>query len=70
MAPGQPTGYARSLAQLHIVGLTLDDSWESLPFTSVQFYVPDNWKAGRIWVSTLALSHCLYIDGVVFEGPP
>ncbi|KAI0256168.1 thaumatin-like protein [Lactifluus subvellereus] len=23
--------------------------WEASPLTSVQFYVPDNWKAGRIW---------------------
>jgi hypothetical protein len=24
--------------------------WESPPYTSAQFSVPDNWKSGRIWV--------------------
>ena len=24
--------------------------WESPPYTSTQFSVPDNWKSGRIWV--------------------
>lgn len=24
--------------------------WEAGAYTAVSFYVPDNWKAGRIWV--------------------
>ncbi|KAJ3550540.1 hypothetical protein NM688_g5052 [Phlebia brevispora] len=25
--------------------------WEAAAYTAVSFTVPDNWKAGRIWVS-------------------
>lgn len=47
--PNFPTGY---------VPLFVRDSvshvlrWEAAPLTSVTFQVPDNWKAGRIWVRT------------------
>jgi hypothetical protein len=30
--------------------------WESPPYTSTQFSVPDNWKSGRIWVRIFLLS--------------
>ena len=30
--------------------------WESPPYTSVQFSVPDNWKSGRIWVRIFLFS--------------
>ncbi|KAH9033396.1 thaumatin family-domain-containing protein [Lactarius pseudohatsudake] len=34
----------------HVCGTYLmPEDWESPPTTSVQFGVPDNWKAGRIW---------------------
>lgn len=29
-------------------------SWEAGAFTSVSFSVPDNWKAGRIWVGIIS----------------
>ena len=37
---------------LNVATLTRTCRWEAAPFTSVSFPVPDNWKAGRIWVSS------------------
>lgn len=28
--------------------------WEAKAFTAVSFFVPDNWKAGRIWVRMIS----------------
>lgn len=30
--------------------------WEAQAFSSVSFQVPDNWKAGRIWVRLLQVN--------------
>lgn len=30
--------------------------WEAQAFSSVSFQVPDNWKAGRIWVRFLQVN--------------
>ena len=32
------------------------DSWTAPAFSSVSFFVPNNWTAGRIWVSVSHLS--------------
>lgn len=29
--------------------------WEAGEYTAVSFYVPDNWQAGRIWVSNITV---------------
>jgi hypothetical protein len=48
--PDVPTGYepiSRRCANLTGVKLC---SWEASPNSQIAFNVPNNWKAGRIWV--------------------
>ena len=46
-------------------------SWQADPYTSVSFQVPDNWKAGRVWVSYpigILISTCTQTQSRVEES--
>lgn len=49
--PNFPTGFVRNKIFPSFLLRFCIDSWEAKPSTQVTFKVPDNWKAGRIWVS-------------------
>ena len=55
-----PTGCAQPYTTPHTHSLLTTSlclyRWESPPFTSAQFAVPDNWKSGRIWVRIFFLA--------------
>src|SRR6266704_1117377 len=55
LPPTSPTtqlGVSKQVFSSYLLTFCIN-RWEAQPSTSVTFNVPDNWAAGRIWVSNL-----------------
>lgn len=51
--PSYTTGSDESHWSMELNPISFAYRWEAKSYTKATFYVPDNWKSGRIWVCLL-----------------